>query len=240
MTPTILETNVLASLRSFLLAVLPAGVEVVRGQINRVPEPASENFVVMTPIYHDRLGTNLEVDSDVAFTGTIASTTLTVSQIIAGSITEGALLYGATIAANTMVTAFGTGTGGTGTYTVSTAQTAASQTIQAGSTGALQATEWRIQLDVHGPASGDNAQTITTLFRSEYAVDFFAQSGFDMTPLYADDAKQMPFLNGEQQYEYRWVIDAFLEVNPVISTPQQFFTSATVQLLSVDAEFPPS
>lgn len=240
MQPSILQDDVFTTLRSFLLSVLPSGVEVVQGQINRVPEPQSEDFIVMTPLFLDRLGTNVESDADVAFVGAISGATLTVSQILTGAVYEGAYLFGSTIAAGTTITAFGTGTGGVGTYSVSAPQTAASQTIQAGSIGQMQPTEWRIQMDVHGPNGTNNAQVITTLMRSPVAVDFFTASGFDMAPLYADDAKQFAFINGEQQYEDRWVINVTLEVNPSVSTPQQFFTEATVTLASVDAQFPPS
>lgn len=49
MTPSRTQDMALTALRSFLLAVLPSGTEVVRGQDNRVPMPTSGDFVVMTP-----------------------------------------------------------------------------------------------------------------------------------------------------------------------------------------------
>lgn len=59
MTPSITESQVLKALRSFLLSVLPSGIEVVRGQDNRVPEPKVSNFAVMTPLFMERLSTNV-------------------------------------------------------------------------------------------------------------------------------------------------------------------------------------
>ena len=79
-----------------------------------------------------------------------------------------------------------------------------------------------MQLDVHGPNSSDNAQTISTLFRDEYGTAFFSAFGYDVRPLYADDPKQIPFLNSEQQYETRYVIDAVLQANQIIAPPQQY------------------
>ena len=65
------------------------------------------------------------------FTGSISTTTLTVTAMLSGDpIVLGMYVSGANVAtANTYITAFGTGTGGTGTYTVSTSQTSASATI---------------------------------------------------------------------------------------------------------------
>lgn len=57
------KSDVLTSLRSFLLAILPSGIEVVRGLDNRVPEPdssddpAGTDFVTMTPIMQTRQST---------------------------------------------------------------------------------------------------------------------------------------------------------------------------------------
>lgn len=57
---SITESDILTALRLFLLAILPAGVEVVRGQDNRVAEPIGQDFVTMTPIMRERLETNIQ------------------------------------------------------------------------------------------------------------------------------------------------------------------------------------
>lgn len=64
-------------------------------------------------------------------TGTISSTTLTVSAVGSGTLNVGDAIFGGNVAPNTIITAFGSGTGGAGTYTVNTSQTAASGTIVA-------------------------------------------------------------------------------------------------------------
>ena len=68
--------------------------------------------------------------NSATFTGSIATTTLTVTAMLSGDpITVGMWLGGGMISTAAYITAFGTGTGGVGTYTVSASQTAASATI---------------------------------------------------------------------------------------------------------------
>jgi len=237
-TLSLTESQTIKALRSFLLSVLPAGIEVVRAQDNRVPEPVGPDFVTMTPTLRGRLETNVDTYEDVAFTGSIAGNTLTVTEISAGAISVGAQLLGNNLATNTVVTALGTGTGGIGTYTVTPSQSVSSQIMAAGTQMLLQPTQVTVQLDVHGPASADNTQIITTLFRDGYATSAFALSGFDVTPLYANDPHQMPFTNGEQQVEDRWVVDVVMQANPVLTVPQQFASSIEASVTSVQAQYP--
>lgn len=65
-----------------------------------------------------------------SFTGSISTTTLTVTSVSSGAIGIGQTLSGSTVTSCT-ITALGTGTGGIGTYTVSVSQTAASTIISA-------------------------------------------------------------------------------------------------------------
>jgi hypothetical protein len=67
--------------------------------------------------------------SSAIFTGSISTTTLTVSTMLSGTIAVGQAIFGEGIAQNTVITALGTGTGGVGTYTVSDSQTVASTQI---------------------------------------------------------------------------------------------------------------
>lgn len=100
----------------------------------------------------------------------------------------------------------------------------------AGTMAARQATMVTVQLDVHGPSSADNAHRITTLFRDSYACDFFAALEPALQPLHADDAKQAPFINGEAQVEYRWVVDAVMQANPIVTVPQRFADEVLITL----------
>jgi hypothetical protein len=66
------------------------------------------------------------------FTGSISTTTLTVTAMLTGSpIVLGMYIDGTSVTDGSYITAFGTGTGGTGTYTVSASSTASSTTITA-------------------------------------------------------------------------------------------------------------
>ena len=172
------ESQVFTALRTFLLSVLPTGVEVIRAQINRVPEPSVENFVTMTPLMNERLATNI---------------TTYIDDFDAGGVTEANI---------------------------------------------KMETKTSIQLDVHGPNGANNSAIIKALFRSEYAVDNFETSGFDVIPLYASEPKQIPFLNGEQQIEERWTFDVVMQTNPVISISQDFMDTASVDVINVDATYP--
>ena len=63
------------------------------------------------------------------FTGSIATTTLTVTAVTSGSIGVGTYITGTGVTAGTYITALGTGSGGNGTYTVSASQTVTSRTL---------------------------------------------------------------------------------------------------------------
>ena len=71
-------------------------------------------------------------DISATFTGSIGTTTLTVTAMLSGDpLVVGQYIDGTGVTNGTYITAFGTGTGGTGTYTVSTSQTANSTTMYA-------------------------------------------------------------------------------------------------------------
>jgi hypothetical protein len=68
--------------------------------------------------------------NSATFTGSIATTTLTVTEMLSGDpITVGMWIDGANVGTVAYITAFGTGSGGVGTYTISASQTSASATI---------------------------------------------------------------------------------------------------------------
>lgn len=157
-------------LRAFLLAVLPAGIECISGQDNRVAEPLAADYVVMTPTLRGRLGTNVSAYADLT---------------------------------------------GSGTRRIA------------------QATQLTIQLDVHGPNGADNAQVIATLLRDTAACQAFKASGLDAQPLYATDPRQVPFFNGESQFEDRWIVDAAVQVNPAVTIGQDFAAAIRIGIDSL-------
>ena len=166
MTPAPSQQTILAGLRSFLLYVLPPGVEVILGQINRVPEPQGSEFVVMTPWNDIRLATTIDGEADVRFVGSIAGAVLTVASVNFGVITAGALLFGVGVLPGTVVGAQLTGAAGSvGTYTVAPSQTLASGTVlSCGAMTLMQELQMDIRLDFHscGNNGADMARTFTT------------------------------------------------------------------------------
>lgn len=248
MTPSPTQSNVMAQLRAFLLVVLPPNTKVVAGQLNRVAEPANSNFVVMTPIRFERVETNVDGFTDAVFTGSISGDQMTISAVnpkFSGQLAIGSQVFGVGVADNTVITALGTGTGGAGTYTVNNAQTIpGGTTLSAGTQQITQHAMVTVQLDFHSAdlsIAGDMAQTVSTLFRDGYAVDQFAGQipNYGVVPLLAEDPKMMPFINEAQQYEWRWVLEAMLQANQVVSVPQQFADAASVQVIDVDATYAP-
>lgn len=236
-----LDTQILTSLRTFLISILPDNVEVIIAQKNRVPEPTANDFVVMTEISRTRIETNIDTPADVRFTGSIAGTVMTVSSVDFGTIYVGATVSGVGVTAGTKVSALAGGTGGAGDYTISASQIVPSGVLSTGAVDIVQPVMIGVQLDVHGPNSSDNAQIISTLMRDDYAVQSFAEQSpnYGVVPLYADDPAQRPFINEAQQYEDRWVIDCRIQVNPVVSPAAQYADALEAELIDVDAVYPP-
>lgn len=87
-------------------------------------------------------------------------------------------------------------------------------------------------LNFYGPAAVDDAQTFVMLWRDLYACDFLRPYGIQ--PQWADDARQMPLIDDGKQYEQRYLVQAHLQVNPTVSTAQQFVGTLSVSILEAD------
>lgn len=171
------EKQIGTALVAFLMTIVPEDVEIVKGQVNRVPSPKGDNYIVYWPGMRRRLATN-----------TVTPATDDV-------------LYNLN------------------TY--------------------MEPTELSVQIDVHGPISADYAQMITTVWRSEYATEFFDARPEAVQVLTADDPRQLAFETGEKQIEDRWSIAALLQVNPVVTTVQQFADAVEIGLVEIDTVYPP-
>ena len=124
-TVSLSETQIFTALRSVLTsfglvpATVGAQLPILRGQANRVPEPANTDYVEMWPLSRDRLATNIDVVTDVQVTGSITSNVLTVTQVLVGSVGVGLGIFGPGVTLGCVVTQQLTGTpGGIGTYSV--------------------------------------------------------------------------------------------------------------------------
>ena len=96
-------------------------------------------------------------------------------------------------------------------------------------------TEITVQVSCFGIGAGDTVQRIVALFRDFYATDFFAASGFDVAPLYAEDPRQTAFVSSEKQYEDQWSADLRMQANFILTVPQVFATSAQATAASVES-----
>lgn len=243
------QSNLTTAVRRFLLDVLDPGVEVILFGDNRVPEPKGGSFVIMTPVRFDRLATNRDSSLDLKMTGSIAGGEMDITDISPrsrGTVQIGTRIFGVDVAANTVVIALGTGTGGVGTYTVAPAQTISSRTLSGGKQRLVQPAQASVQLDFHNapqgtPAASDMAQTVSTVLRDGVGVSMFANQvpNYGVSPLYADDPRQMPFVNDQQQYEWRWVLAAEFQVDQQVDIAQEYADSVIVGLIEVDERYPP-
>lgn len=93
-----------------------------------------------------------------------------------------------------------------------------------------------LQLDCVGEAANDWAVMIAAMMRSDYACERLAP---EVAPLYVDNPLQAPIHNAESQYEFRWIVRAHVQYNPVISPAQEFAASLEVDLINVDEAYKP-
>lgn len=179
LTETGVFTALVSALGTFgMVSAAGAPIPIIRGQVNRVPEPQALDYLVMWPLLRTRLATNM-----------------------------GTYFYPA------------------GHPELST------ESI-------TQPTEIVIQCDVHGPSSADNAARLATLWRDQFGCEAFQNIPAAITPLYADDPKQIPFENGEQQTEERWVVDIHMQANIAVAVSRQFVDQLQITIEAVEAAFP--
>lgn len=87
-------------------------------------------------------------------------------------------------------------------------------------------------INFYGPAATDNAQTFNLLFKDLYGCDFLRPYG--VQPLDCDDGRQLPLVAGEKDYIARWLVQAYLQINPAVSTAQEFADTVNVELIQAD------
>jgi hypothetical protein len=231
------EAQIFKALGLFLTDVLPAGTPVFVAQENRVPEPHEVDFVSMTAILRERLETNVDSYDSAQDVQVLTFATLTITPTVGDALVNGTAtatgtvtaVAGLTVTVNTLTKQyFAIGDVVSDTTHVGVVGTVTG--IAYGASTSMQPIKMTIQLDVHGPLSGDNAQIISTLLRDAYGVDQFATSGFDVVPLYATDPHQMPFENAESQVEFRYTLDAVLQCNPIVTIQQQYGNALAITI----------
>lgn len=95
-----------------------------------------------------------------------------------------------------------------------------------------RSTQVGCMVNFYGENATDNGQIFNQLFRDLYGCDFMRPYG--VQPLWCDDGKQMPLIDGEKQYAVRWMIHALMQINPTISTSQEFADTVAVTMVEAD------
>lgn len=226
----------LVSAGQVLVGSLVAGAGVADGtyvtaQIGGTPGGAG-NYAVSVP------------QSVIAGPLTSSCGLMAVSSVAIGSIEVGASVWGVGLPPTTVRAAL-TGAGGAGTYAVGPSQSFGPGTLSAGRKTIRESSIFTVQMDFHGAdasSPSDMAQAVSAAFRDAYAVDFFrALTAGAVSPLYADDPRFAPFFDENQQAEWRWIVEANLQVNQTTSVPAQYADAASVVAIGVDSgpPYPP-
>lgn len=100
-----------------------------------------------------------------------------------------------------------------------------------------RSTTYSYQVDCYGPQGPDWANTIALAWPSLWSIDN-ATKPLLITPLYADEPQQLNIINGELQYEQRFMLRLFGQVNHTVALPQDFFTEAPATELVVADNLP--
>lgn len=100
-------------------------------------------------------------------------------------------------------------------------------------------TKVKMRLDFYGPLSHDWAAAVEGLWRDFYG---YAQlKPFAVAPLYGSDPIHAALIDGEEQYEDRWVLNLFLQYNPTFTAPQQTaLPPLKVTVVNVEQKYPPA
>lgn len=110
--------------------------------------------------------------------------------------------------------------------------------VQPQSESITMPTEFAIQLDAFGPTAGDIMQMLYQTIQSPNAFDFFNTYSIQgVAPIYADAPNQAPFVDGEAEYEVRWIMRLRLQYNPTLTTAVQTASQAVVGIINVEATY---
>jgi hypothetical protein len=227
--------------RTFGDLLFYGGIEVIRGQQNRVSQPQAQDFIVISPLRQDKLGWNVSTYQDTVINASITGNLLTVNTILQNQIELQAGLVlidvGGPLYPGTILGPQASGNdGGIGIYNVYPSQNVPNEQMYIGAAQSLIPTQLSTQLDIYGPSSADNAAIIRGLFYSGIAYDILHPLG--VAPLYTSNPHELAFTDAEQQYEYRWTMDLESQINPVITTTQQFADKLIIGAVPVDLVFP--
>lgn len=99
-----------------------------------------------------------------------------------------------------------------------------------------QGTKLTMQLDFYGALAGDWAVIMSTLLRDETGCTALAPT---CQPLFTSEPQLAPLEDDEEQYELHYMMEAYLQYNPVVTPPMEFADTLEVTLINVDQAYPP-
>lgn len=85
---------------------------------------------------------------------------------------------------------------------------------------------YMMQLDFYGDNAFDRAHKCAALWRSRYSTDKLK----GIQPLYANDVRNMEFVNEQDQYEKRFLVEIALQYNPHYTYSEQSDTSVDLDI----------
>ncbi|MDS7935666.1 hypothetical protein RMB03_17405 [Acinetobacter sp. V91_7] len=85
-------------------------------------------------------------------------------------------------------------------------------------TTVLQAQNVMLQLDFFGEMAQARSTRVSMLWRNEYTTERLKLC----QPLYCNDPKSLDFINEQDRFEDRWMIELYLQYNPQTSFEQTF------------------
>lgn len=89
------------------------------------------------------------------------------------------------------------------------------------------------QLDCYGPLGPTWASILSVAWKTMWGVDNI--NADVLTPLYADAPQQLNIVNAQGQYEQRFMVRLFGQVNQDVTLPQDFFTEVDINsIVSAD------
>lgn len=98
-------------------------------------------------------------------------------------------------------------------------------------------TKIKMRVDFYGPLSHDWMKAVVTFWRDVYGVTLLAPT---CAPLYYGKPVHATLIDGEEQYEDRWIVDLFLQYNPTFTAPQQSAVPPyKVTVVNVEQKYPP-
>lgn len=97
-------------------------------------------------------------------------------------------------------------------------------------------TTYSYQVDCYGPEGPTRASVLAVAWRSMWGVDNMVPAM--LTPLYADAPQQLNITNSEGQFEQRFMIRLFGQVNQIVGLPQDFFDQLQLDSFVVADQLP--